>query len=138
MRVLAVLLLLAAAVPASADTLVAVRTIRAGEVIGAADVRPGAQSVPGALADALDAVGREARQILYAGQPVRAADLADPAVVERNGLVVLIYDRHGVFIRTEGRALGRGAVGARIRVMNLASRSTVTATVAAPGRVTVP
>ncbi|MEM9971263.1 MAG: flagella basal body P-ring formation protein FlgA, partial [Pseudomonadota bacterium] len=40
-------------------------------------------------------------------------------------------------IRTEGRVLDRGAVGDRVRVMNLTSRSTVSGIVAAGGTVVV-
>jgi len=40
-------------------------------------------------------------------------------------------------IRTDGRALDRGALGERVRVMNLASRTVVTGAVSGPGAVAV-
>jgi hypothetical protein len=70
-------------------------------------------------------------------RPVRAADLGPPAVVERNQIVGLAYRSGGLAILTEGRALARGGVGDVIRVMNLASRATVTGTIGPDGLVAV-
>ena len=67
----------------------------------------------------------------------RAADLAAPALVERNDVVRMVFVRGGLRIQTMGRALGRGPKGARLRVMNLASRAVVEARVAAAGLVEV-
>lgn len=121
-----------------ADSVVAVRTIRAKMVLSASDVVVVGDVLPGALRDVNQAVGLEARQTIFAGRPVTAGDLVEPAAVERNALVEMVYDRDGLKITTEGRALGRGAAGARVRVMNLASRVTVTGTVLGPGQVAVP
>lgn len=124
--------------PALADSIIAARTIRAKAVVAAADLAVSPESVPGAIETLDDAVGLEARATIFAGRPLTAGDLTQPAVVERNGLVEMIYDQGGLTILAEGRALNRGAPGDRIRVMNLASRMTVTGTVAGPGRVSVP
>jgi flagellar basal body P-ring formation protein FlgA len=51
--------------------------------------------------------------------------------------VTLRYDHGGLMIMTEGRALDRAAEGESLRVLNLASRNTITAVAAAPGLVTV-
>lgn len=134
-RALLALVLLGAA--AEAGTLVAARTIPSQTVIGPEDVAVGTAAVPGALADPAAAIGREARVILHAGRPIRAADLGPPALVERNGLVTLAYRRGGLAILAEGRALGRAGLGEAVRVMNLASRATVSGVVAGPGLVAV-
>jgi len=136
----ALLSALAAALPGpavAAEALVATRTIRATEVIGPADIAPGTAAIPGALTDPAFAVGQEARTILYAGRPIRPGDLGPPALVERNATVVLVYRRGGLSIRAEGRALGRAGPGEALRVINLASRSTVTGVVGADGAVHV-
>lgn len=139
MRRLALAALLAAfAADSAAETVLAARTIRAREVIGASDLELAATTIPGALATMGEAVGREARVTIYAGRPVLAGAIGPAAVVERNDVVALVFEEGGLTITTEGRALDRGAVGERLRVMNLASRSTITGTVAAPGHVTVP
>ncbi len=135
MRALLLCAALAAALPfspasaqsASADsTVVAARPIRAKAVIAPGDlsVTPGA--TPGAVSQPAQAVGMEARVAIYAGWPVREADLAPPAVVERNALVTLTFRSGALSIETEGRALSRAGVGERVRVMNLDSRTTVT------------
>jgi flagella basal body P-ring formation protein FlgA len=89
--------------------------------------------VPGALTDPRDAIGMEARVNLYPGRPIRADDLQPPAVIDRNDIVTLRFNAGGLMISTDGRALDRAAEGERLRVINLISRVTVTATATAPG-----
>ena len=131
------LFMLAVALPASAETVVATRTLRPNTVIAPADVVTVAATVEGALSDPAQAIGQEARVAIYAGRPIRAADLAPPALVERNQVVTLAFQSGGLAIRTEGRALGRAARGESVRVMNLASRTVVSGRVDAAGFVTV-
>lgn len=125
-------------VPLAAETLVATRVLRAQSVIGPADVTQQPGRVAGALALPAEALGKEARVTLYPGRPIRAADLGPPALVERNQLVALRFRQGNLDILTEARALGRGGEGEVIRVMNLQSRTTVSARVAADGSVSVP
>jgi flagella basal body P-ring formation protein FlgA len=127
------LLLTLLAGPIAADTLIAARTIPARSIIGPEDILVRDIDVLGALETPALAIGQEARVALYAGRPIRAADVGAPAVVERNQIITLIY-RHGVIvIPTEGRALDRAGPGDRIRVMNISSRTTVSAQVDATG-----
>lgn len=127
------------ALPASADVLLAARTMRAGTALTAQDVVLLSDPAPlGAANHPDEVVGMEARVTLYSGRPIPLASLGPPALVERNQLVTLSFSRGGLDIRADGRALGRGAQGDMIRIMNLASRTTVTGTVAGPGLVTVP
>jgi flagella basal body P-ring formation protein FlgA len=137
MRRLVTFLLLLAASPAAAETLVAARTIRAHSVLEAEDIGLIEQTVPGTLSQPEDAIGLEARTILYEGRPIRPEDLGPAATVERNALVVLVFQRGGLTITADGRALGRGAPGEMIRVMNLASRTTLTGLVDPTGRILV-
>ncbi len=133
-----VLPLLLAGLPAAADTLIATHTIPARSVIEASDLDRAADATPGAIDNLDDAIGLEARVTIYAGRPVRAGDLGPPALVDRNQIVALVYDRGGIAIGTDGRALDRGALGERLRVMNLSSKTTVIGTVSGPGRISVP
>ena len=128
---------LALAGPVAAETLVAARTVRAMSVLMPEDLAVSEDAVPGALRHPDEAVGLEARTMLYQGRPIRPADVGPAALVERNALVVLVFRRGGLTITTEGRALGRGGVGDRLRVINLSSRTAVTGTVEADGRVAV-
>lgn len=137
MRGLVVLLLLAA--PVQAEVVLAARTLRAGTPITAADIVVSPDAAPlGAASQPDQAIGQEARVTLYAGRPIPLSGLAPPALVERNQLVTLIFRRGGLDIRADGRALGRGAAGDEIRIMNLGSRSTIFGTIAGPALVTVP
>ncbi len=127
----------ATAFPAVADTVVPVRTIRAQEVIAAADLTIHPSANPGAIRNAADIIGMEARVALYAGRPVRPGDVGPPALVNRNDVIALIFHQGGLRIVTEGRAMGRGAAGDRLRVMNLASRTSVWGLVRLDGSVEV-
>ena len=93
--------------------------------------------IPGALTDPDLAVGQEARIALYAGRAIHAADLGSAALVARNQTVSLIYQTGGVSILTEGRALARGGAGDVIKVMNTASRTTVSGVIGQDGTVSV-
>ena len=135
MRILLILLLLAQ--PSFADSVVATRTIRAQSLIGPEDLTLVEAALPGAATDPGQAVGLEARVAIYAGRPVRLADLGPPALVDRNQVVPLIYRAGGLAILTEGRALARGSAGEVIRIMNLGSRTTVSGRIGPDGAVYV-
>lgn len=115
------------AVPTWADTLIAARTIPARSIIMPEDIIARDIDVVGGLSDAALVIGQEARVALYAGRPIRRGDLTTPAIVERNQIVRLTYQYQGITITTEGRALERAGAGDWIRVMNLSSRTTITA-----------
>jgi flagella basal body P-ring formation protein FlgA len=66
-----------------------------------------------------------------------ASDLVSAALVERNQTVSLVFRSAGLSILTEGRALTRGGVGDQIKVMNLASRMTITGIIGTDGTVLV-
>ncbi|WP_282152842.1 flagellar basal body P-ring formation chaperone FlgA [Ruegeria atlantica] len=137
MRVLSFVLALAAPIPAMAEIVVSKRTIRAKEIISATDLETKDQMVPNAVSNVDFLVGQEARVALYPGRPIREGDFGPPAIVDRNDLVVLVFDRRPLSITAEGRALGRGGVGDRIRVMNLSSRTTVTGRIRSNGQIEV-
>lgn len=137
MRLLVLISCLVFPVAGMADVVLPTRTIRAKETISPSDleVRPG--QVPGAVQHLEDLIGQEARTALYPGRPIQVADVGPPALVDRNDLVILVFAKHGLSISVEGRALGRGAAGDRIRVMNLSSRSSVTGKIRPDGQIEV-
>lgn len=122
---------------AQADVLAPVRAIRPHEVISSSDLKVIPGDMAGVVADYAEVVGKEARIALYPGRPIRREDIGAPALVERNQLVALIFEKGGLRIAAEGRALARGAEGERLRLMNLNSRTTVTGTVQRDGTVVV-
>ncbi|MBE9635910.1 flagellar basal body P-ring formation protein FlgA [Salipiger pacificus] len=133
----ALLLLFLAGGPAQAESVMATRTIRAQEVIAPDAVRLDPRSADGAAETLQAVIGRETQVAVYAGQPVLAAQLSEPALIDRNQLVELVYEHAGLRIVTEGRAMSRGSAGERIRVMNLSSRSLLVGTIRPDGQVDV-
>lgn len=137
MRRLVFSLMLMAPIAAQADIVVSTRTIRAKEVISAADLELKPTDIADAISDPDRLIGQEARVALYPGRPIHDSDVGPPAIVDRNDLVVLVFSSQPLSITTEGRALGRGAAGDRIRVMNLSSRTTVTGRIRPDGQIEV-
>ncbi|MEW2911943.1 flagellar basal body P-ring formation chaperone FlgA [Leisingera sp. JC11] len=123
--------------PSWADYLVPTRTLRAKAIVNAEDLAMKKGEILGALSEPSEVIGMEARVALYAGRPLRPGDIGPPAIVERNDLVTLIFRQGGLSIAAEGRALGRGAAGEPVRVMNLSSRTTVTGRITNDGSVEV-
>jgi flagellar basal body P-ring formation protein FlgA len=110
------LLILCFPTAALADSVVAARVIRPGQVMVAEDVTLVAAEIPDALTDPAQALGQEARVAIYPGRPVKAANIGPAAVIERNQIVTLSYRAGGLAILTEGRALDRGGAGEVIEV----------------------
>lgn len=137
MRPSLLLLVMLTAGPAMAETVVAARTIRPQETIGPADITLSDVVVPGAATDPEAVIGMEARVALYAGRPIHPSQFGQPAIIERNQMVELIYSEGALRITTSGRALERGGVGDQLRVMNSNSRNIVIAEVSETGELIV-
>ncbi len=132
MRV-AVLSLLIASLPAGAHSaIVAARDMPAGTVVTEADLAWD-ENVAGGMTDPDLAIGKQVRVAIYEGRPVVAGALRVPVLVSRNQIVRIAYDTGALRIEAEGRALSEGAAGDLVRVMNLSSRKTISAVVAADG-----
>lgn len=130
-------LLLVFASPALAESVVATRTLRPNTVIGPEDLTVVDAVLPGALSDPALALGLETRVAIYAGRPVLQSDLGSPTLVQRNQVVSLVYLAGSLAISAEGRALSRGSEGETVRVINLASRTTVSGRIGPDGAVYV-
>ncbi len=131
------LVLMMLAEPVLAQSVVVVRPIRAGETLSADDLAFGTRTDANGFSDPRDMIGLEARVNLYPGRPILTRDIGLPTVVERNAIVPLIFERGGLKITLEGRALSRAGEGEAVRVMNLSSRSTVTGIATGEGAVVV-
>ncbi|MDA7430197.1 flagellar basal body P-ring formation chaperone FlgA [Primorskyibacter aestuariivivens] len=137
MRNALVILAALLAEPLLADIVVPVRNLRAETVISAQDLTVLERDVAGAVQSFDQLVGQEASVTLYAGRPVFPGDVRAPAIVTPNQFVSLVFTTSQLRIQVDGRALGRGGAGDRIRVMNLASRSTLFGVVQEDGTVLV-
>ncbi|NOX94409.1 MAG: flagellar basal body P-ring formation protein FlgA [Alphaproteobacteria bacterium] len=112
---------------AAAAELVAARNIRAGAVITASDIVSPEDVY--AMRRAVNIIGLEVRRTVYRGQPLHEEALQQPTLVKRNAIVQMEFSKGSMNISAEGRALDKGAMGDRIRVMNLISKRIVVATV---------
>ncbi|MHA6327121.1 flagellar basal body P-ring formation chaperone FlgA [Roseivivax sp. CAU 1753] len=137
MRVATILLSWLLAHSAMADVVVATRPIAAMEIISSNSIVLKNGTVDGAVGELDGALGREARVALYPGQPILDRHLSAPAIIERNAHVLIVFNLNGLEIVTEGRSLGRGGAGDRIRVMNLASKATLYGKIRDDGSVSV-
>lgn len=124
-------------IPALGEILAASRTIRSLAIIAPSDLTFVQRKLPSAFDDPSQVIGLEARRVIYAGQPILPSDVGPPALIERNQIVPIIFQSGGLVISAEGRSLGRGALGERLRVMNLHSKSVVSGTVTSSGAIRV-
>ncbi|WP_295047978.1 flagellar basal body P-ring formation chaperone FlgA [uncultured Paracoccus sp.] len=131
MRWLALLLALAP-LPASAAVLAAARTLPAGTVITASDLRAIDGDRPG-LSDPSEAIGLQTRITIHEGRPLQASLLQAPKLITRNQIHQLVFQRGPLRIVAQARTLSDGAAGETIRVMNLESRNTISAVVQPDG-----
>jgi flagella basal body P-ring formation protein FlgA len=124
-----------------ADLPVPVRRLAPGAVLAASDLRVERVRV-GALRGEVvrvpaEAIGMALRRPVPAGQPVPLADLHRAALVTKGARVLMQLSTGGMVLAAQGQALEDGAAGARIQVLNSASRAVVEAEVTGPGRVRV-
>lgn len=131
------LVLSSIALPATAESLIATRVIKAQTLLTANDMTLVSANIPGAMTEVEAALGREARVTLYPGRAIKAQDIGPPALVDRNQIVTLHYTAGGLGISTEGRALARGGIGDLIQAMNLSSRAILVGRIANDGTIHV-
>lgn len=117
------------------------RPIDRRAVIHASDVtmvRIDKRRVPGtAVIDADEVVDMAAKRPLRAGEVIATADIEPPRVILRGDLVTLQYSRPGLTLSARGRALGDGAKGDIVSVLNEQSKRTIQGIVTGAGTVAV-
>ncbi len=123
--------------PTWAEVVVAARTIPGKTLIRESDLMLLPETAPDSFSEISELVGLETRVAIYKGRPIPRSAVGPAAVIERNQIVTLIYRHGGLLMTAEARALGRAGVGDTLRVMNIASRKTVSGTVSGDGSVIV-
>ncbi len=117
------------------------RPIPRGETIRDSDIvverLPRADVQTDALTKAELVVNQAARRALRSGQTLRAADLMKPQIVNRDDAVTIIFRTATITLTLRGKAIGNGAEGDTITVLNPQSKRLVQGTITAPGVVTV-
>jgi flagella basal body P-ring formation protein FlgA len=95
------------------------------------------KSEGGTISSIAQVVGLAARHELRPDQPLHAADLIKPDIVQHNDTVAIIYQAPGIVLTLRGQAQAGGAIGDTIGVLNVESKRIVQGVITAPGRVTV-
>jgi len=121
------------------DAIAVAHPVEHGEILTESDLtvlrRP--KSEGGAITDINAVIGLSPRRQLRPGQPLHAADLMRPEIVQRNDTVTIVYQVPGLTLTLRGQAQEAGALGDSISVLNLQSKRMVQGIVSGPGRVTV-
>lgn len=129
---------LQARVAVVADYLVAARPLRAGQVLGPADLgqRRGDLTAlsDNVLTDPTQATGHHTRVAVAAGSPLRGDMLRVPLAVRQGQNVSVLGVGAGFRVASEGRAMNNAAPGEKVRV-RLADGQVVTGTAQAGGTV---
>lgn len=145
LRLALVLAALVGAVPASAEETLWVPVLRdtvgLGDVIDADDIEvvemPFGRVPRNAITDAQMLIGMAPKRLLRPGIPIREGDIAPPVVIRKNTVVMMVFERGGLFLTAKGKALQNGAVGEVIRIENLQSGIVIQGVVAPDGHVAV-
>ena len=128
-------------VEALADTVVALRSLERGDVVGPADVavrRIDISSLSGKVyRSAEEVIGKRARVAIRANTPLRGENLEKVPLVRSGQLVTIIAESPTLRLTATGRARGNGAEGDIVMVQNLGSLKELPARVIASGTVQV-
>ena len=123
------------------DVVVPAHDIARGAAVGEGDLTTKSIAVmrvnDGIIRDASDAVGKEAKRALRAGEFLRMSDLKRPVLVAKGATVTMIFEVPGIHLTAIGRALAEGGEGESIPVLNPTSYRQIVAVVTAPGTVRV-
>lgn len=118
-----------------------VSNLNAGAVLSPADIEMRlvpAQRFGSAAPLALsDIVGMQMRRAIRAGVMIGASDLTAPTLVARNDIVTLVYRAGPMVLTARGSALGEGALGQSVQVLNLSSRKVIDGVITGQGTVDV-
>jgi flagella basal body P-ring formation protein FlgA len=96
-----------------------------------------ASARPGAVLDAEELVGKEARRALAAGSPLRASDVAAPILVKRGAVVTMSFVAAGLTLSEAGIAQATGGLGDVIDVKNVKSERVIRGVIEGKDRVRV-
>ncbi|PKO58823.1 MAG: flagellar basal body P-ring formation protein FlgA [Betaproteobacteria bacterium HGW-Betaproteobacteria-19] len=122
------------------DYLVVARPLRAGQIVGPADIarRHGdlAALPDNTLTDPTQAIGHHTRYAIAQGNPLRGDMLRIPAAVRQGQNVKVISSGEGFQVSGEGRALNNAAPGETVRV-RMPNGQVITGTASAGGLVEI-
>ncbi|WP_428650605.1 flagellar basal body P-ring formation chaperone FlgA [Roseibium sp.] len=123
------------------DVLALVQPVRRGDILKEDDlsvIRLPRSKVPaGAVADASEIAGLQAKTSVRANIPLFRKSFQHPILVQRGDKVTVTFEMAGMKLSSRAQAMDDGAKGDVIDVMNLQSRRIVPATITSRGQVRV-
>jgi len=123
------------------NVIVTARSLSRGELLAERDFKRVKYDVSqlhtGYIEDPANGVGMELKRRLSAGVPLTATMMRKPKIIKRGQQVSIIAHAGGLEVRMSGKALAHGAVGERIRVLNLKSKKKLEGTVTLSGDIQV-
>lgn len=123
------------------DIVVTTRSLSRGTILSPGDfkrVRYDVSKLPnGYIADENTGIGMELKRHLSGDEPLTTSMFRKPKIVERGQQVSIVAGNGGMEVRMSGKALAHGAVGDRIRVLNLSSKKKIEGTVMPTGDIRV-
>jgi flagella basal body P-ring formation protein FlgA len=115
--------------------------LRRGDILRQEDIDtirlPRSKVPAGAIADASEIVGKEARGNLRAAAPLSRKDFQQPVLIRKGEKITVTFEMTGMKLSSRAQAMDDGAKGDVIDVMNLTSRRIVPATITSRGHVRV-
>ena len=91
----------------------------------------------GYLDDIQQSIGKKLKRQLSIGTPLTPKMLEEPRLISKGQRVTILAQSNSMQVRTQGKALNHGVLGARIGVMNVKSRQKLEGVVLASGEVRV-
>ncbi|GAA0773486.1 flagellar basal body P-ring formation protein FlgA [Roseibium denhamense] len=123
------------------DILALAQPLRRGDILKEGDLStirmPRTKVTTGAVVDADEIIGKEARSNIRANSPLARKDFQRPVLVKRGDKVTVTYLMTGMKLTSRAQAMDDGAKGDVIDVMNLTSRRIVPAIISSRGQVRV-
>ena len=123
------------------NVITAARSLSRGELLTEGDfkrVKYDMSQLPaGYIEDLSYGVGMELKRRLSIGVPLTASMMKKPNIIKRGQQVSIVARAGGMEVRMSGKALANGAVGERIRVLNVKSKKKLEGTVTPSGDIKV-
>ena len=117
------------------------KPIKRGETINAHDLEMrafGQYRIPkNSLRAKADIIGKTATTNLRQGAFIASRDVETTKIITKNQLVTLIFNKAGLSLKTQGKAMADGGMNDSISVMNIHSKRIVHGTVKSPGVVVI-
>jgi len=123
------------------DVLIASRQLQKGSVLTAGDIKLAKHNLAdlsyGYFDNLKNGVGMKLKRRVAAGAVLTPAMLKKPRLISRGQKVTIMAQSGSMQVKMKGKALGSGAIGDRIRVMNIKSRKKLEGVITKTGEVKV-